>query len=332
MAKDDGFGLDFLTQIVNVQWEQEGGGTFVVKSQDCQVIVGDIEKDELDKTWTNLGAQFDAIGGAFSNSGASSAFIGDKQVYVMSDRRQDDDGNSSSFIMYSENGKDWEKVYERFEVDEGVVRDPWVFEPTGIVWDDEEKTFYAAFYHAVLDLTGGVLGVLIPDGESICTSTDGKTWSLISDGVELRPGGLTDDDPSELDSHCKKPENKGEIPDGLQAYDKETKTFMKPTALKGFGPVNGADYDGENAEITIEREETNDAGEEETVTSTGTMSGPCYAVGYHGGIWVAVGGEVGLLKIDASADDGKAWKNVFMGPEIDRGAVCLAGVNPGETA
>lgn len=320
-------GQHFLQNIVNVQWG-EGGGTFVVKSHHSNVIVGHIEStDELDKDWSNVGVQFDAITGFYSNSGASAALIEKKQVYVMSDRRNDEDGNAGSFIMYSENGTDWEKVYERYEVNDGDIRDPWIFEPTGIVWDDDEKTFYAAFYHAALDLTGG--GVHVTDGESICSSADGKTWSLVSDALAERPGGLTDDDPSLLDDHCTKPENKGEIPDGLQAYDKKKKTFMKPAALTGFGPVNGAVYAGEpTSEITIERE-----GDEETVASTGTMSGPCYAVGYHGGIWVAVGGVADLLRIDASADSGEEWENVFMESDIRWGAVCIAGIkDPGETA
>lgn len=351
-------GLDHLTQIVNVNWE-DGGVIFVVKDIDSNLFLGKVEartKAAVDKKdWQPIDVPWDLFGGIFANSGSSSALIGGKEketVFVVSARKEDDDGNGGSVIVASKNGKDWSLAFERYEVNEGDLRSPATVEPTGIVWDEDEKAFFASFYEAdfefVVDDT--VSKVLFYDGETIYRSSDGMDWSQVIRTVTFRgeggdATGITDDNISALKAYCKKPENKRQIPDGLQAYDETTKLFMKPEALSGFGPANGALYGGENRDIatsTITIESTEEGSTDtggESISGSGEASGPVFAVAQYNGIWAAVGGDspdaeggTGRMIIDVSIDNGKTWTQVYTHADpYYRGATISAGKIKTET-
>lgn len=324
-------------RIVNVSW---GGIVFVVKSIDAELILGEMEQPR--GKWKSLGHPFDAFGGLFANSGSSSAIteiVKDGEtifqpVVVVSAIRSNENNDNGSIIMASKNGTDWELVFERYEVNEGTFRSPFICEPTGIVWDEDEKAFFAAFYESDIRFITEAGTTLFYDGETIYSSKNGFSWKQVSRSVKFRgvagsAEGLTDDDTSDLRQYCKKPENEGGIPDGLQAYDKSSKTFMRPQSLTGFSPVDGAQY-GETGIATspviiVEREDEEPGG-------SGSASAPVYAVGQYGGTWVAVGGVrsdtgPGSLTIDVSIDRGKTWKNVFTQPGNFTTAATVSGIS-----
>lgn len=301
----------FPEQIVNVQW---GGGIFVVKSLESFLYRG---KGTKESGWQSVGTPFDIIGAAAGNSGSSyAAEIGKtdtepgKPVFVISSVRADDDGNNGSVILASRDGRNWEIVFELYEVNDGPRRDPYIFEPTGIVWDDNGRAFYAAFY-TVVALFDEIEKVITFDGERIYRSSNGFTWLLhIDEAVNPEPPGIGFDSTSLLLQFCKKPENtKGanKMPDGLQAYSETSKTFMTPTALTTFSPVNGAIYDSATSSVKIVVE--NDDGS--TTTATRPTSAPCFAVAHTGGSWAACGGADRDLSIDISTDSGETWTQAY---------------------
>lgn len=282
------FAQDVLTRTINVHW---GGGIFVVKNVEGALFTGS------GKTWVNVGSLFSAQGD--SGSGSSFAKIGDQAdpVFVVSIRYDGDADPNGSRILASSNGIDWERVFSQAEVDDGAVRDPWIFEPNGIVWEPVQKRFFASFYTAVLQTSDS--GATMQEGETIYSSADGVAW-----GFERRTFVADTNGPSALAPYCIKPENAGGIPDGLQGFNGGR--LIKPTGLKKF-TGNGADYGhgAVAASVMIKQ-----SGEADKVVAT---SAPCYAVGQFGGSWVAVGGETdGVTVIDGSSD-GEKWERVFAG-------------------
>jgi hypothetical protein len=305
------FGLLFPDQIVNVKW---GGGIFVVKSAEGFLYRGSGKNPE---DWKSLGQPNAIHGFVGPNSGSSYAEIGKTDtepgtpVFVISAVRDDDDDNRGSVILASRDGRDWKIVFEKYEVNDGDHRDPFIFEPTGIVWDEDANKFYAAFYTVIADFdTEG--NVTARDGERIYSSSDGRSWGLeISDVGHENPPGLSEDSVSKLIQFCKKPENtKGdtEMPDGLQAYNEAGNTFMKPTSLVSFSPTNGAIYDGDKAAPSVTIITEDDDGN--TITTTKSVNAPCYAVAQMGGMWAACGGDEPNLSINISTDGGETWTQV----------------------
>lgn len=308
-----------IQHVINVQW---GGAIIVVKTVNSEIHRGQIAgptKEAVDSgKWTFLNSPFGITAGGSSNNGASYALIdkGDnkkEQVFVLSAQNEDGNGNSAGVILFSTNGADWKIVFSQSEVNDGDVRDPWIFEPTGIVWDETDQAFYAAFYAARFTQIEG--GVDVDEGESIHRSSDGRKWTRVS--YKLQPeGDLTTDSPSLLDSHCTKPENKGNIPDGLQAYNKSSGLFMKPTSLGGFNIFNGASYTSSASTVDIEYDEPDDEKQNATVS----VGFPCYAVAQISGIWIATGGEQNkLMKIAVSIDHGETWETVKTAGGTDEG-------------
>lgn len=312
---EDAFTL-LVESVVNL-----AGATFVVKTSDTEIFYGRARGSaEQSKEWLQWSETFDVFGGAFSNSGSSSALIKahdadpGKTVWVVSGWKDNADHSATgSIILYSEDGATWELVFERYQVNTGADRSPWILEPTGIVWDADEKAFFASFFTADFHIPD--FGPAeVTQGEEIYRSADGRSWSLVSRNMHL----TGDDDPttvaSDLAAHCKKPENENrsggsqKIPDGLQGFNKTTGTFIRPAGLMGFDPYNGAWYAG-GAPPAVTR--IDDKGISSTV-SVGVVD--CLAVAFHNNVWIAVGGPGGAhggTYIDLSFDDGKTWASVF---------------------
>jgi hypothetical protein len=299
---------------VNVKWG--GKGIFVVKSIDGFLYRGSGE-DTSD--WDSLGQPNNIHGFIGSNSGSSYAEI-DKTdtepgtpTFVISAVRKDDNGNNGSVILASGDGRGWEMVFEQYEVNNGTHRDPYIFEPTGIVWDEDAKKFYAAFYTAIADFddTGKVTAVV--DGERIYSSPDGYSWALVvSDVSYANPPGLSENAISKLIPFCKKPENtegNTTMPDGLQGYSEASKTFMKPTGLISFSPTNGAVYDGNTPASSVLIVVEDEGGGK--TNSTVSTHAPCFAVAHIAGMWAACGGSDPNLSVDISTDDGETWTQAF---------------------
>lgn len=311
MALSAYFVEDPITRIVSITLSV-GAATFVVKTYDAEIFYGTPRgSPEQSEEWPQWSETIDLFGVA--GSGSSSALVREhdadpgKPVWVVSARKEGGpDDSNGGVIMYSEDGATWELVFERYEVDFGDDRVPWFFEPTGIVWDEDEKAFFASFYTA--DFHSGES----PEGEELYRSADGRSWSLVSRNLALPPGGDPATTPSDIAAYCNKPENQNrsggsqKIPDGLQGYNSNTSTFIRPTGLRGFDPYNGAWYDGAlTPSVTVI-----DADGNESIKPVDVVN--CFAVAFHSGVWIAVGGETPTgTYIAASFDDGQTWARVF---------------------
>jgi hypothetical protein len=309
--------LDPLQNIVNVQWAV--ADIFVVKGDNSDIWVS---SDKKIKNWDWTGTPQDTFAGNYSNAPISYAEIGEegnKQgIFVMPNKKQNENSDEGGIILYSENGRDWSIGFELYEVNAGEHRDPWIIQPTGIVWDENEKAFYASFYLVIAD-EDEIGGLIEKAGEAVYRSTDGKSWSQTyysaTNDIEL----FTDDSSSVIDAHFTKEANRstgsGPVCDGLQGYNEDSNTLIYPSSLMGWGPRKGAIIETPAASVTIE---SKDADGNKTTKTVG-VSMPCYAVGYFGGIWVACGGtgestaegRVVTAKIDVSIDDGNTWQNAY---------------------
>jgi hypothetical protein len=341
--------LHFVEQIVNVQW---GGGIFVVKS-----LMGFIYRGSGKNTddWQSIGQPKKISGFLGANSGSSYAEIGKtdsepgNSVFVISATREDDDGNFGSFILASDDGQSWEIAFEQYEVNDGDHRDPWIFQPTGIVWDNDVNKFYASFLRTIADFDD-VTGVTAVDHENIYSSADGYSWSLLST-TPLPSSDTVDANTvtSAIIQYCNKPENtKGpvKVPDGLQAYSEGSDTLIMPTALRGFEPWNGAFYNRRSGEFSGEEYGAADPSVNvitideggNKVTETVAVSADCYAVAQVNGVWVACGGTLtdlfqpgNTLTVDISLNGGKEWKQVYKNSsEGDWGSYHAASVSAGQ--
>ena len=326
MALSAYFVEDPLTRIVSITIGVAAGASIVVKTVDTEIFYGRAQGSaEQSDEWFQWSEPFDAFGGSYSNSGSSSALIKEhdadpgKPVWVVSGQKENAESANGSIILYSEDGASWDLVFERYEVNDGDDRVPWVLEPTGIVWDEDEKAFFASFYTADWHQSGESGEFLeTPEGEEIYRSANGRTWTLVSRNLHLTGSEDLGAVASDLAAYCKKPENQNrgggsqKIPDGLQGFNKSTGTFIKPAGLLGFDPYNGARYEGSLVPAVTR---IDDKGISTTVP-VGVVD--CYAVAFHNSVWIAVGGgPVGPLEnpggtfIDVSFDDGLTWASVF---------------------
>lgn len=286
------------------------GATFIVKTYRSEIFYGTPggSPEDADEWFGLTDPSLSNVVPTTSNSGSSSALIKEHDadpgypVWVVSSFAEGD--TRGSVILYSEDGgANWERVFEQWEVPFGDERLPWIFEPTGIVWDVDEKAFFASFH--VVDQHADLS---VQEGEELYRSSDGRAWSLAS--KHMRDMGPAITATSDLFAYCNKPENRAptgtsqKIPDGLQGYNPNSKRFIKPTGLIGFNPYDGARY--ENAlvpTVTI-------------IDESGTQSikavdiVDCFAVSYFNNVWIAAGGP-NELYIAASFDDGESWTRVF---------------------
>jgi len=298
-------GLDFLNTVVNVSW---GGGAFIVKAQHGEHWVSSNGKAE---EWKYLGRPpdnntFDTGGCGLSYAVVTTGSETTEGVFVSSAIGFDAD-NQWGTILASSNGTGWQVVFKTPNVvNDGDYRSPSDVKPSGIVWDDQTETFYAAF----IEMTTSIADFERTDviGEVIYSSNDGRSWSQVINDVSHDPE-LWGDGPSLMKSHFVKPENDGKFPDGLRGYDKGSDRLIYPTGLISY-TEGGPRYNDANpiSSVTIKSADG---------TKTSPVSMPCYAVAFRGGIWIAAGGYLSLetliwsTKVDVSTDGGDSWTNVL---------------------
>lgn len=222
--------------------------------------------------------------------------------------------NAASYIYYSNDGLDWSVVFTiptaRLE---SVPRGNGF---TGIVWHPVDLKFYAILEIIQAADVGAVL-----NSAQIFSSPDGIAWSA-GDKFSIfedHPGSSSEafdewinNSTAAFKALCTKPENRGGIPDGYQAYDAASEIFMKPTALLDWdtrGPRHNITV-GVDGGITIEG-------------ATGTTSSPpgfVWAVSFAGRVWNALtwdvfGSAPGVFVLDtevyASLDNGQTWRHTF---------------------
>jgi hypothetical protein len=333
-------GLQFPDQIVNVQWA--GGAVIIVYTRNSAAHRGKIasasEQAVTDAEWTTCDIPYDIYGGLYSNSGASYAKIGEedtmREIFLLSSKIDNDASEHGCVILFSSNGTEWDRVFEQYEVSDGDSRDPWIIEPTGIVWDKDSQTFYASFYAATYTEQGDEPPI-ITEGENLYSSTDGQSWRIVG-SVRAPLDTVTNETESLIAPYCKKPDNKGKIPDGLQAYNETRRIFMKPVDLIGFNIYDGATYTGGgvatsprvNPSSSVEI--TDDDGKR-----TVSVGFPCYAVAQINGIWIAAGGIAAggpssgeKLQIAVSIDDGETWTQAQISDQYTGSAVIAGQKKP----
>lgn len=211
---------DPFTHIVNVEWEEAGGGIFVAGSVNVNnnVLAGKIEDLDKQLVMSKLDLQEFFGGNGIVNAASYANVGGTKPTFLLAGN---DDGSIASgphqnqvgVIVASEDGETWTTVLKLEE-----VRGDWqnfaaVLE---LVWHKESQAFYAGVYteqHYVYDHT--IEGHPIIRGETynaLYKSATGYSWSKIG---ELVNDGSNPD----LESPLKPYYNPHtELPDGISSY------------------------------------------------------------------------------------------------------------------
>lgn len=236
-------------------------------------------------------------------------------------------------IRYSHDGATWTTCYTIPTSGRGQG---W----TGATWNpDDEKFWLCLHIWQTADSEGSDT---IFEEAQFFTSLDGISWSpdekFILEFIWDRETG----DPNypvyfldviepewvamvtaKFEEKLVKPDNRGGIPDGYQAYDAANKIFMKSTALRGWD-LWGIDLGAPAEGITVE-------GASHPTTSP---PGWCLAVSFAGGIWNAWCTDIGALgpdmthRVYASTDEGRTW---LLAHE-DHGGANFYGMNAGRAA
>lgn len=208
---------------------------------------------------------------------------------------------------------------------------------TGATWNpDDEKFWLCLHIWQTADSEGS--DTLFEEAQFF-TSLDGMTWTPDEKfQLHVDPDGDADwmEDfidriepewlamvTSKFQEKLVKPENRGGIPDGYQAYDATNEIFMKPSSLSGWTVDGGASYSNEGLGVTVEG------------VSHPTTSPPdwCVAVSFAGSIWNALCVEVApsadvAIRIYSSTDEGRTW----LLAHDDHGTASTYGMHAGRAA
>lgn len=335
-----GVGLDFLTQIVNVQW---GGGTVFVAGGNAEFVLYAKIKSKGDLSTQNpvfqdlghLGAftiQGHADSWPAANVGAGSCreIIDNKGerkiIFILggNDAVVDDatlTSGSGSVVMVSHNGKDWTKAFRKqwpdYYGNDSSVQ--------AFAYDKDKGQFYGYVPSTEYYFLEPDHRIEFKNYERSLTSSDGKSWGEAgailrydSDGnppPNLSPPGL-------FMPHLNP---KAKLPDGKFGYyeirndgDEIVESYLAvPTKFDDkwylsdsvvFSDDSGNRY-GSSVTITILKDG-------ETTTSTHkTPITYVTCVAYASGIYMAGGATGDRAQIAASVDDGETWKVVWDGPD-----------------
>jgi hypothetical protein len=336
----DGIGLDFLTNVVNVQWEDEGSAVFIAGGSDF-VLYAKTSKDDLDKQaiekrkkendgdakiFEDLGPL--DFGGPDVGSGvfASSYRKLGKATFVTAGSFSVE-GGTGSVVMYSHDGREWTQAfYKQWPAwpgnDSGVAH---------MAWDNGD--FHGLVYSDEYYFSGG--DTLTPTNaltyERSLVSSDGTGWTegeseLRRDsqavGGEPPPANLSP--PTIFMPHVNP---KSGLPDGKFGYyeKKNDEGMIVESYLvvpENFDPKwylskfvffsSGEANDNYGNSITITKLKDGHT----TVATKTTPITYVTCVAYASEILMA-GGSSGtfLARIAASVDDGDNWEMVYEGPE-----------------
>jgi len=310
---------DILTRIVNVHW---GGGAIVavgVEVADDENTIGRIYRGKpsedtaniLPQTWTTVVEtkavafrcmSYALVNGTPTTVGESIIEVGGTPVFLAGG------GASSSIEMrYSNNAQQWSNVFTKPYDNVGA------YGLMGIVWDPDERAFFAASA-ATID-SGDILAQ-----RQLWSSSDGRSWNLVAELISFS-SEQTDEIDKQITqlllAHATKPENRGgkdgKVPDGFQAYDPNKKIFMTPGGLTGW-KISGPILDIGN---TVKIESKADDGKV-TNSSASFPVEIVWGVSFAGGVW----NVLGMRELSAptfqkpsvvfcSTDDGETWEEVF---------------------
>src|SRR5262245_47613826 len=208
--------------IVNVQWE-EGDGIFVFGDQKFGSDLGDLYRGEVEST-TEAGAEvppdtssedadWSIVRSTVTNYGGRSYALVNTDdpesgtpTFVMGSWE-----DSSMSIITSHDAKTWTVTFNDTNFFGG-------FGVQGIVWDSQEKAFYATAWtnRSPGNSAETFRGYLL-------RSTDGMSWSRDQEFITSIDSGNSVEAQKKLADalkrHCVKTENAGGIPDGIRGYD-----------------------------------------------------------------------------------------------------------------
>lgn len=346
---------DFFQHIYNVQWIT--GGIFVGADESGNIYYSELRttKEEeqagaADVIKTDV-KDFHPFDYDYVFSAGAGAIIDGEAVFVLvasyGNRGAEflEDGIA---IMASHDGKNWSIVHD---VSDDVPNNP--NEPGLLQY--KIRDFIGVVYDAAADKPGGgpskgmfyavawtleqYHGHMPPSpsdtmiGNTLYVSSDGFSWSEA--GEELSPSANPGDPPpagypSLIEPYCNKPNNEGNIPDGLQGYSYGIDTFVKPEGLTDFdyqGPAYEPNNDTPPSRVEIKvGVQGGIAAGMAPGPANGEVSMPCYAVALAGSAFMAVGGaysgsgqqdntaviDVALAPADPAGPDGTwKWKNVY---------------------
>ena len=298
MAKESGLGLDFLTQIINVQWA--GGGVYVAGSQRFfsnpknDVWANTIKTTEKLTNWekTLSTATGGFMSAPFPGSGVW-ALMGDDPIFILTGAADnlETGGGSPGMMVTSEDGSTWASHnFGSFAVIYLVM------------WNKTDKALYAG----MLDYSQVALDNTLFD--VVLRSSDGLSWSEVEriPFVELYS--------SAIEKHCsdKVIDIHGhKVPTSVFGYDEDNDVLITPDPVNmtwGITYPAGEDFQHGDRLKIIRGPNNENAG-------TVTMALPAgmarvWAVGYAAGIWQAAGeaGEPFAHGVIAtSVDDGNTW-------------------------
>jgi hypothetical protein len=345
MAEESGFGLDFLSQIINVQWEDEASAVFIAGGSEF-VLYAKTSKDALDKTAIEKRKKdndgdakiFEDLGpldftGPTSGSGvfASSYRKLEKATFVTAGSFSVEDEatgthGTGSVVMYSHDGKNWTQAFYKQWPD-------WIGNDSGvghIAWDNREFNGHVLsdeyYFEGGEDLTPTNARTY----ERSLISSDGKGWTEGS--YELRrdsaavggePPPTNTSPPSIFMPHVN-PES--HLPDGkfgyyekkdddgviVESYLVVPEQFDSQWYLSKFVFFSGPEGDNYGNSITITK--LKDA--HTTITTKTTPITYVTCVAYASEIVMAGGSSADFrAQIAASIDDGNTWEIIYQGPD-----------------
>lgn len=343
MAHEDGLGLDFLTQIVNVQWAA-GGAIFIygellgnklyrvkVKAKgatpETQIITLP-ESDTRDFTEENA-TRFGAYGGSYGKKKQKDKdgnfTIDDKTsepVFVICGTRgvaktiKDEVDNdrpvtdSYALIYTSNDGIEWSASHEEAAITASVSELPRA-SATALVWDIDEQSFYYAQNRAVFHPATAELEAF----DDMLSSADGKAWTpegsqdVVGADETYKSPFLAHTEHNDCidarDQH---------VPDGFSTTDATTELTAKPV----IPPVvryegGGIDYSSGSSEIEIETEDAEGDKETKTLSIPGignvTCVAGCNQIFMAGG-FVAADDDQSAGAVVISTDNGVTWNEL----------------------
>jgi hypothetical protein len=348
MAKDDGLGLDFLTQIVNVQWAEGGGAIFIfgewlgnklhyvkVKDKKTEPATEEIslpESDIRDLDAENV-TRFATVGGSYGKKKKKDKdgnfTIDDKDAKpvftvcggrgvshtILDENENPIPVNDSHAVIYTSNdGLEWSKSHEESAVISAFATQPHVA-PTALVWEEtpDKQSFYYAQHRDEVRFDPG--GDTVEAFDVLFSSPDGASWA--EEGSQDTVGA----DPSYKSPFLEHTKHNDcidafdqHVPDGFSTTDKKKKITAKPDKPPTVFYYEGGSpgYGDGTSQVVIETEDAEGEKQTKTVSvpiANITCVAACNGIFLAGGFVVADDvTSAGAAAI--STDKGDTWKHL----------------------
>ena len=303
--------LDLLTRVRNIHW---GGGVFIAGDDNSNIHYFKIG----DSAWRNLGTLDFAKreGEYFTGWVQGSAYA--RSVFVLvggggSTRAQ-------GIIMASRNGLNWSRVFTFGEKSESYIGAV-IF---GVVWDEDEQTFYAGGNQSDNFAAGGsTLEAWSSQTDLLFSSRDGYTWREVDRKVmrirnSFPPESWPEYKTGLLEPHCSslvEDSNDNGVADGVYGHQKSTGVLIEPADPATIDYLFGS-VDIDAADNVVIHNASKPPSSHPGI--------PVTCVAYVGGRWMAAGGASGASK--ASMLEGSDW--TIINPSGTSRVITICGGKP----